>query len=263
MKTYRLFLTLFIFLELILTTVATAEEVEVLRVAAADAEMFPDESGQGGAVFYKDITPLTNPEKGYVMTAYNGFRFYFDIAEAGIYNIYLNGCSGNKISTNTGALAINQMHTDIPGPNANRYVMVFYCWFCEEVGEGAVRKFIEYEVAKDITLDAGLNYVTYDSWDPGTYSHQRIDALIVKKVVTSVDEISAPKSAITVNNGTVKITTIANENYSLMVYSITGAEVWKQENLSAATEVNGLIKGIYMFFVKSDLGLDTQKVVVK
>lgn len=233
---------------------------------AVDAEPFNKHTGEGGHSPIDDIR-LDDPRgatKDYIMTGYSGFIFYIEIEEAGNYDLSLWGCSGNKVITNTGALCINQAHTDVPGvdPGNNRYTVMFTWPYSYD--EGAVRKFEKLTFATNYYFTAGQHYIVYDSWDPGTYSHQRICAIEVEpSVPSSVKEFDTAKSEIIVSNGTAIVTPADAGNYDLNIFSLSGSKVWSQSALSEKTEVSGLAKGVYIFQVNTLSGTDKQKVIIR
>jgi hypothetical protein len=262
MKTCKLFLLAI----LILSVSAFAKAQTGSFYFAVDAEPFNHSNGSSDHADYGDIRlPYAGGStKNYIMTGYSGFKFYIEIAQAGNYKLSLWGCSGNKTRTNTGALCIDQPHTDVPGvdPGNNRYTVMFDWPYSYD--EGALeRKFIKMTFAESYYFTAGEHYIVYDSWDPGTYSHQRIAAIEVERIISSVNEITAPESAVLVVDGLVKVTPVAADNYSLNVFSVSGSKVWSRESLSNMAEISGLQKGVYLLQINTKLGRDVQKVVVK
>jgi hypothetical protein len=258
MKSFKLFLIASLVLGLFTNTYAQ----DGIHYEAEEAEFFANKQGQDDHVVYNDITPFSGT--GYVMTGYAGLKWYIEIEEAGDYKLSIWGCSGDKNTNKTGALAIDQPHTDVPGvdPGNNRYTVAFTWPYSYD--EGAVRKFEKLTFAEKYYFTAGEHYIVYDSWDPGTWSHTRIDYLEVERAgVNAINETKIADTNISVNNGTAKVIPAISDTYNLSVYDFSGNKIRTKTGLSGDTEVNGLPKGAYIFQVNGLSNSTVQKIIIR
>jgi hypothetical protein len=79
----------------------------------------------------------------------------------------------------------------------------------------------------------------------------------------SVNPISVESARIFSRGNNIRVELSNSDKASIEVYSITGALVYKRENIGAQTDINNLKTGIYLVRVVNDNKTTTQKVMVQ
>lgn len=230
--------------------------VNAVKYEAEDAEQLGDASS---LAIYNDI-----PSSGgfYVQTAEASLKWVFDIDEAGAYDIFVWGSSGDEMAGREMQFCIDRAKTPSKTDAdfaTERFSVPFGSYtYSAAVAAGAHKKFT---MKLNHTFTAGEHYVLMDKTDEGSWGWVRVDCIeVVAASSSNITDALAAQASIVSENGVALID--VDGNYDLAVYSLTGSLVWQQTGLTGAAEV-ALQAGIYVFQIKTAEGIANRKVVIK